>query len=157
MKPVKFIIMLGVIAMALVACNAEALMPTPTPLPNKDEVKNPDGPILVLQQSGGLDGVISQWALYADGRIEASDGSYRQATPEQVDQLLSEIEKLGFFELNNRYMPLNTCCDRIVYELSVRSEGRENHLTVLDATPDVPEAVWNSINTVSNFFAAYVK
>jgi hypothetical protein len=127
------------------------------PVPIKNEPNNQEAPVLVLLQSGGLAGVSDQWALFADGRIEANTGSYHQATPEQVDKLLSEIEQLGFFELNSRYMPLNTCCDRIVYELSVGSAGREHSLTVLDATPEVPETVWEVLNKVSVFFAAHVK
>lgn len=161
MRSVINMILLSLLAVTLVACNADVLMPSPTasptPVPIKNEPSNQNAPVLVFQQSGGFAGVTNQWALYADGRIEANTGSYSQATPEQVDQLLSEIEQLGFFKLNSRYVPLNTCCDRILYELSVGRDGREHNLTVLDATPDLPETVWDVLNTVSDFFAAFEK
>jgi hypothetical protein len=142
-----------VLVLIVVACNSPAPTASPTPTPNTDAVNKSDEQVLVFRQSGGLAGVNDQWVLYADGRIKTSTGQNLQVSPEAVAQLLDEIEKLGFYELESRYVPLNTCCDRFTYEVTIRNGGREHSITVLEATPDVPESVWTILNKVSAFLS----
>jgi len=50
-------------------------------------------------------------------------------------------------------VPFDTCCDRFTYELAVRSGERSHAVTVLEATPDVPEALWEVLDAVQRFLA----
>jgi hypothetical protein len=105
--------------------------------------------VIIYQRSGGFAGVHEQWTVYPDGRITASDGREWQVAPERVDQLLADIEALGFFEMSGRYMPLNTCCDRFTYEITVRSGDRVHTVTTIDAAPNTPAELWRVIDEIS--------
>ena len=74
-------------------------------------------------------------------RITRSDGREWQITPTEVEQLLADIKAAGFFELGDSYMPLNTCCDRITYVLTVKSDDQVKTVTTIDAAPNVPEGL----------------
>lgn len=91
-----------------------------------------------------------QWTIYPDGHITASDGRAWQVKPEQVEQLVDDIQTLGFFEMKGRYVPLNTCCDRFTYEITVRRGGRVHTVVTIDAAPDAPVALWQALEKVSS-------
>jgi hypothetical protein len=137
-------------------------LPTSTPPPSPvetsaDVTDKPSQPAagiaLVLGRSGGFAGTSEQWTVYTDGRVEASDGGRWQVAPEKIAQLVAEIERLGFFELAGRYVPLDTCCDRFTYELSVRSGERTHTITALEAAPNAPVALWDILGTANDFIA----
>jgi hypothetical protein len=105
--------------------------------------------VIIYQRSGGFAGVHERWTVYPDGRIVTADGREWQVTPEQVEQLLTEIEAMSFFEMEGRYMPLNTCCDRFTYEVTVRSGDKVNTVTTIDAAPDAPPELWGIIEEIT--------
>jgi hypothetical protein len=122
-----------------------------TPAESEDTDKGSIGDaVIVYQRSGGFAGVHEQWTVYPDGRITASDGREWQVAPERVEQLLADIEALGFFEMSGRYMPLNTCCDRFTYEITVRSGDRVHTATTIDAAPNTPAELWRVIDEISH-------
>jgi len=150
-------------------------LPTPTPMEAAiiSPVETPDTPqagaekefpgrltgamgeaAVIFQRSGGFAGLSEGWAIYPDGRVTASDGREWQASPERVERLLADIEALGFFEMRDRYMPLNTCCDRFTYEVTIRRGDKLNQVTTLDAAPDTPPELWQILDTVSSFVAS---
>lgn len=108
---------------------------------------------IVYMRSGGIANLMDEWTVYTDGRVASSDGTARQATPGEVAQLLGEIEALGFFEMNPRYLPRDACCDRFTYSITVRSNGREHTVTTLDAVPDAPPALWQIIEQIGTLVA----
>lgn len=110
--------------------------------------------VIIYQRSGGFAGIHEQWTIYPDGRIMAGDGREWRVTPEQVERLLTEIEALGFFEMEGRYMPLNTCCDRFTYEITVRHGDTVNTVTTIDAALDAPPELWCVINVINDLVAA---
>jgi hypothetical protein len=105
---------------------------------------------IVYRRSGGFAGVSEQWIIYADGRITAGNGRQWQVKPERVEQILDDIQALGFFEMKGRYMPLNTCCDRFTYEITVRRGGVVHTVVTMDAAPDAPVALWQILEKVSS-------
>ncbi len=130
--------------------------PTPAASPATGEGQvpaKPDGTIedaaVVYRRSGGLTGRSQTWAIYLDGRIMAPTGQVRQVTPAQVTELMKKIEALGFFAMEDRYMPQNTCCDRFTHTLTVRRGGQAKTVTTLDATPNAPAELWEAINAVA--------
>lgn len=125
---------------------------TPTPVASKDTDKGRatiGDAVIIYQRSGGFAGVHEQWTVYPDGRITASDGREWQVAPERVEQLLADIETSDFFEMSGRYMPLNTCCDRFTYEITVRSGDRVHTVTTMDAAPNTPAELWRVIDEIS--------
>ena len=137
------------------------LPPEATPMPPRAEPSTPvesegtgkrvaiGDAVITYQRSGGFAGVHEQWTIYPDGRITASDGREWQVAPERVEQLLADIEALGFFEMSGRYMPLNTCCDRFTYEITVRSGDKVHTATTIDAAPNTPAELWRVIDEIS--------
>jgi hypothetical protein len=107
-----------------------------------------DNVAVIFHRSGGFAGMDEQWTIYRDGRITTNNGREAQITPEQVEQLLMDIETLGFFEMSDRYMPLNTCCDRFTYVITVRSDGKVNTVTTIDAASNVPQTLWQIIDAI---------
>jgi len=105
--------------------------------------------VIIYQRSGGFAGIHEQWTVYPDGRIVAGDGREWRVTPQQVEQLLAEIEALGFFEMKGRYMPLNTCCDRFIYEITVHRGNSVKTVRTIDAAPDTPPELWRIIDEIS--------
>jgi hypothetical protein len=123
-----------------------------------------DQPIIVLSQSGGIAGQVIEWRIYADGRVEKVEDAQRpdaesvegnvhtaQVEPEQIDGLVTDLEELGYFELDSNYIPKDTCCDRFMYNLTVQTTDRMHAIAAMDGTEDVPEEVWESINLVQTF------
>ncbi|MCR4407571.1 MAG: hypothetical protein NUW24_11730 [Anaerolineae bacterium] len=129
-------------------------LPTPEPLPSLEDTGKGqtaiEGAVIIYRRSGGFAGVHEQWTIYPDGRIMAADGCEWRVSPEQVEQLLAEIESLGFFEMSSRYVPLNTCCDRFTYEITVRHGDTVNTVTTIDAAPDAPSELWHIIDEISH-------
>jgi hypothetical protein len=120
-----------------------------SPIPGK--LAEADGEAaIVYRRSGGFAGVSEQWTIYPDGRITASDGRAWQVKPEQVEQLVDDIQTLGFFKMKGRYVPLNTCCDRFTYEITVRRGDRVHTVVTIDAAPDAPVALWQALEKVSS-------
>lgn len=158
-------ILIGILALA--ACAAPASSPrregepdaeTPVVAPAEGDSR-PSGKlgealgeaVIIYERSGGLAGVSEQWSIYPDGRILAGDGREWQVEPEQVKQLIGEIEASGFFDLSGQYMPRNPCCDRFTYSLVVRNGDKINRVTTIDAAPDVPGSLWEALGAVRSF------
>lgn len=108
-----------------------------------------DGAVIIYQRSGGIAGMSERWVVYPDGRVLQPDGQIRHVPPEQVSTLLRKIESLGFFDMNDEYLPQNPCCDRFTHTLTVRRDNQRKHVTTLDATPGTPAALWEAIDAVT--------
>ncbi len=137
--------------------------PQETPVPQdgtapqeEKPIDMPSGAVIVFKRSGGLAGVDETWVIYPDGRIVGADGTAFQAPAEAVDDLLTNLEELNLKNLAGDYTPLNPCCDRFFYELSIDIKGLKLLIKTADGASGVPEAVWQALDLVSEFIAAYV-
>lgn len=132
------------------------------------EARTPPGPelngaVLFYQRSGGIAGEILTVRAYPDGTVERIVGPPEPETPveavlgdaDAVETLLAELEAAGYFELDRSHLPQDTCCDRILYLLSVQEEEAEEAHTVeaLGGTPDMPPALGQSIDLIEEFIA----
>jgi hypothetical protein len=104
---------------------------------------------IVLERSGGFAGVDERWLINSDGRITASDGKNSQVSIAELSAAVADLENLGFFELQNSYMPLDTCCDRFTYKLSVTAAGKAHTVTALEGDQETPEELWKAIEIVN--------
>jgi hypothetical protein len=105
---------------------------------------------IIYQRSGGITGKAESWTIYSDGRVVAHDGREWQVSPKQVDQVLSDLKSLGFFALQSRYMPKQTCCDRFTYALTVRYGDQAHQVTTMDGSSNAPPELWRAIQAVNN-------
>jgi hypothetical protein len=112
-----------------------------------------DEAALIYQRSGGIADITQAWSVYPNGRVVAGDGREWQVKPQQVEQLLNNIEALGFFELKDNYVPQNTCCDRFTHQLTVRRGNEVHTITTLDAAPGAPAELQTILTEVNNFIA----
>jgi hypothetical protein len=141
------------------AKTAAAATPAPSETAQPEKEGEPaERPLIVYHRSGGIAGSEEEWKIYASGRVSHADLAKHdnpiqewQVEPEQVAELLHKIETLGFFDLEDDYMPLDTCCDRFTHEVTVRRGGNVKSLRVLDATPEVPVVAWDTIDAIQGF------
>jgi hypothetical protein len=111
----------------------------PAAAPSKAQATpRPGGPVIALIRSGGLAGKMMQWEIYPDGRIGASTGEIVTVPAAEVAKVVSEIENLGFFELAAPGGKTGKCADCFIYELTVRTDGRDRTLTFTPGASGTP-------------------
>ncbi len=98
-------------------------------------------PVIVLVRSGGFAGRTDRWTLSGDGRIATVQGTKQAATPDQVAALLSDIQALGFFKLNDQYGALSQCRDCYNYEMTVAAAGQTKTVRWVGEASDTPPAL----------------
>lgn len=124
------------------------------PGPDSKKEALPEGATIVFRRSGGFAGVDEEWTIYSDGRITSTDGGAWRVTPDQVEPLAEQIDKSGFFELDGKYLPLDTCCDRFTYQVSVNMGDKANSVTTIDAAPGVPPELWEIIGELNTLLTS---
>ncbi len=146
------------IVLALTGCTVETahapetqIEPTSTAVPTPTNAPNT---AVVFKRSGGLAGLNEQWTVFTNGRIETNTTIEPQLSDEQVSQLLSSLESAGFFELDTTYLPEDTCCDRYLYEITAVQDTTFHSVTTLENTPDMPEALQQSLRLIQNLLLA---
>ena len=100
-----------------------------------------DGAVIVYERSGGLKGIgppETEWRFYADGRILTSDGRTWQKSPAEIQRLLADLEANGFFDLGQKYMPADACCDRFTYTITAGNGRQVQQVITMDGT-DMPD------------------
>ena len=131
----------------LAACTPASAPATPesTPRPRPATESPPpkptgsaSGAVIVLDRSGGFAGVSEHWEIFADGLIRSGDGAEFRESPDEVEDLLADIEERGFFEMEAVYGRGSTCNDCFQYVLTVRSGGREKTVMAVEGAPDTP-------------------
>ena len=128
--------------------------PVATPLMEDKDAKGENyktevaGDVAVIyHRSGGIAGVDEQWIIYTDGGIESPDGR-RQVGPQQVQELLDTIKAAGFFDLDDSYLPMNTCCDRFIYDITVQLDGQVKTVNTIDASPTQPDQLTTALDAI---------
>ncbi len=112
------------------------------------------GAVITLVRSGGLAGKIVRWDIYSGGRIVSSMGQEAVVPAEQVQNVISEIEKLGFFESSSLSGMGGRCADCYVYELTVRTGARDKTLTFVPQASGTPAQLLQIMEKVNALLAA---
>lgn len=125
----------------------DGLVETPTAV--STATLSPNTAIL-FKRSGGIAGLNEQWTIFTDGRVVTNSTIQPQLSAEQVSQLLNSLETVGFFALDNTYLPEDTCCDRFFYEITAVQDTSFHSVTTLEATPDMPEPLQQSLRLIQS-------
>jgi hypothetical protein len=102
-------------------------------------------PVIVFRRGGGLAGRSDEWLIYADGTVQAADGTAQAVAPEAVSALLTGLEALGFFEMEAAYGRDSQCADCYQYEITVVHNGQKKTVATLDAAADAPAVLGQMI------------
>jgi hypothetical protein len=105
-------------------------------------------PVIVFKRGGGLAGRSDEWLIYADGTVQAADGTRKTVAPEEVAALLAGLEARGFFELQAAYGRDSQCADCYQYELTVVHDGQKKTVTTVDSAPDAPPELGLAIQQI---------
>jgi hypothetical protein len=123
------------------------IIETPTAVPTATREPNT---AVIFKRTGGIAGVDETWTIFTDGRIETNSNIQPQLSAEAVSQLLNSLESTGFFNLTGSYLPEDTCCDRFFYEITAVQGTTFHTVTTLEATPDMPESLQQSLQLIQN-------
>ncbi|MDQ4076037.1 MAG: hypothetical protein M3220_07300 [Chloroflexota bacterium] len=133
---------------------ATATATASTPISNTDPASEEESEgMIVFERSGGFAGITEQWTIYSDGRVVNDKGSVWEVAPGEVQQLLDEIESLGFFDLEGKFIPKDPCCDFFTYVITVRDGDQENTVTTVDIAPNMPAALQEVIDKINQFLS----
>ena len=120
---------------------------TATPAPTPTFAANM---AVLFKRTGGIAGLNEEWLLFTDGRIETNSPTSPTLSADQVSQLLNSLDAAGFFTLDSTYLPEDSCCDRFLYQITAVQGSTYHTVTTLEATPDMPEALQQSLRLVQN-------
>ena len=93
------------------------------------------------------------WSIASDGHITTHNGKQSQVSQAALSEAVNELEKLGFFEMEPSYVPLDTCCDRFTYQLQVTANGKTHSVTALEGAQETPGEFWQALDTVNGLLA----
>ena len=113
-------------------------------------IEVPADAAIVFRREGGIEGLVEQWTIYQDGRVVDIEGSSFQVPAGVVEGLVATAESGGFFAMDARYMPLDTCCDRFTYWLAMRQGDEVHTVQALDAEESVPPMFWTIVAAVQS-------
>lgn len=103
---------------------------------------------VIFKRSGGIAGLNEAWTIYTDGRIETNSTIQPELSAKTVEQLLSSLDSIGFFDLEDSYLPDDTCCDRYFYQITAVQSSTFHTVNTLESTPDMPEALQQSLRLI---------
>lgn len=116
-------------------------------------------PVLEFRQTGGLTGATYELLIYPDGEVVeavtlAGQPSQRRFPlgTDVVHQLVDDLTAAGFDDWPERFGPANACCDRLEFTLTLRHDGREKTVHLVEGEP-APEALIETIRTLRGLLA----
>jgi hypothetical protein len=119
------------------------------------------GAVVFFERSGGLAGELLTVRIYPDGTVERAMGEpapdmpvkTAMIDPATVAALVTDLEAAGYFDLERTYLPADLCCDRLLYLVSVQGEEEVQTVEALEATPETPDALWQSVALIEEVIA----
>ena len=104
-----------------------------------------DGAVITYERNGGRNCIDELYAVYPDGRITGDNGVQqieKQVTPEEVEQLLSFINELGWYTdtmYSTSHLPCGVCYQ---YFTTVVYQGQEKTVEAVNGGTDAPAEYW---------------
>jgi simple sugar transport system permease protein len=104
-----------------------------------------EGAVITYERNGGVNCIDELYAIYPDGRILGDNGKQqisKQVSTDQVNKLLEDINKLGWFT-DDMYSTHHTpCAQCFSYLTSVSYQGQEKSVSAVDGGTDAPADYW---------------
>jgi hypothetical protein len=101
-----------------------------------------DGAVIIYTREGGIAGTSDEWRIYDNGRVvinsKAKGPTQAELSEGTIGNVLRRIADSNFFDLKDSYMPLNTCCDRFTYTLTIVHDGRIKTVRTIDGAEQPP-------------------
>jgi hypothetical protein len=113
-----------------------------------DEIELPDGAVIVFTQTGGFAGFDDTWVFYPDGQVTFNGVEQSPLTPERINEAVTELETLGFFEMTHITKPGTFCCDFFDYTLAVQTQDNQNFVSFSDGNPDLPQELSDALAVI---------
>jgi hypothetical protein len=111
-----------------------------------------DGAVMTYERNGGPACLDEVYAIYPDGRIVGDDGIKKiekQATPADVDKLLSTIKDRGWFT-DEFYDTWHTRCGQCFgYYITVSYLGQVKTVKAVDGGTDAPANYWQVVSAIN--------
>ena len=130
--------------------------PTSTPSPAPGTTP-PSGDLTIFfKRSGGIAGVNESYSLKPDGSLDTSKG------PKQADggataaaNLAGQIAATGIYSVTpGKYPPVNPCCDRFEYDLTLDVGGKSFSYTTMDGSETAPASLKQTVGLIVRYIAA---
>lgn len=134
------VVLLSACGPALATATPPSTVPPTVPPPTETPVIA-GRPAIVLEQSGGLQGLDERWSIYSDGRVESSTGQSLIVPAQQVRAAMNAIHELGFFDLQDSYGQSGTCNDCITNRITMTVGTVTKTVTAVDGASDTPPEV----------------
>jgi hypothetical protein len=109
--------------------------------------QNPETPVIIFEQAGGLMGIMQTWAIFAGGQVLSEQNSTCQVEPESISGIQTTALESGFFEMSFPEAAA-ICCDFFTYTLTIHSEDRVNTVVVSEGDPKMPQELRELIAAV---------
>jgi hypothetical protein len=122
--------------------------------PPVEPLEIPEGAVIAFTLTGGFAGFNDTWAIYSDGRVTKNHEINRQLTPEEVTDLINQLEELDFFDTVYFTKPGTICCDFFDYGLAAQNQDRQNFVSFSDGDENVPSNLRESVNLILNIINA---
>jgi len=144
-----------IVAILLIIVGVNAFMPN---IPTKCTLKPfqqdkaaalvEGGAVVVYEHNGGSNCVDELYAIYPGGKITAEEGANKlekQATSDDIEELLSGINALGWFTdtlYSTEHEPCGQC---FTFFLTVSDQGQVKTVKAVNGGTDTPPAYWKVI------------
>ncbi|MCA1553039.1 MAG: hypothetical protein LC737_01540 [Chloroflexi bacterium] len=127
---------------------------TPTPSATAPPASHAGAPMtIVFSRSGGFTGRTETFVLNPDGTITMSFTTAQVAGGAKAAARLSQnIVATKILELApGEYLPKNACCDRYVYELTLKLNGKEFNYVALQDDDATPAPLHDTIELIEQY------
>lgn len=123
----------------------------------------PENVYLVYRREGGFAGTAEQWRVSAAGLVIAQKGpagtnfnpisaaDTYQVEASELEDLQTRLAETGLASLPAASSEPVPCCDRFVYTLTVRVDGKVVQVTTYDGAENVPPEVSAAMEIVQTF------
>lgn len=100
--------------------------------------------VIAIHQTGGFAGVNNSWLIYRDGKIQENGRIIGSLSEKELDALLDEIGRSGFFDFHHPDAG-SFCCDFFTITVTVVEDSGTHTISISDGDPDVPSHINNMI------------
>ena len=141
---IKLLASVVILALILTGLLAAACLPGGGLMP-------PQQVFVSLQLSGGITARVQTMIIRGDGTVETSGQPTRALAggAQAASDLRDRVIATGVYEVApGEYLPANTCCDRITYELTLVRNGRSYRYVTMDATDSAPRPIFSALAAI---------